>query len=135
MSTQLDFAAEVAFKQAYNGSLSGTTVVTSSAIDTATFGGLAVATSTGTTNINVNGSNAVEVSFLEGPTTDVADAVAIPARRIIHNPDVVASDTVVWASVKADARYVFVRYTPKASVTAEVHTLAALGHARDVPTY
>lgn len=133
MATKLDFGAISAYKFALAANVTGNT--NTAAIDTQGFDGVAVVTSVATSNINTNtGANAINLTFLEGDDTNIANATALNAKFVVSNPEVNASNTAFSASVKVNKRYLFAQLIPKADVTANVHVIGALGYPDHAPT-
>lgn len=133
MSTSLDFGAISAYKFAFAGAVTANT--NTAAIDTAGFDGLAVVTSVATSTIDAGtGANAIKLQFLEGDDTNIANAVALDAKFVVRNPEVAASNTAFWSSVKVNKRYLFAQLIPKDTVSANIHVIGALGYPDNAPT-
>ena len=114
--------------------VTGNTNVT--AIDTQGFEGVAVAYSIGQT---INGNPQMNISFLVGADTNVANATAINANFISKNPTAINTvNTIAWAGVGIlgggeSTRYVFPNIVANAS-NFNATVLGILGFPHVIPT-
>jgi hypothetical protein len=127
-----DFGSVSAYKFALLGNITGNTNTV--AIDTKGFEGVAVVSTVGTSNLNVEDAKTISLTFKEGDDTNISNAVALNSKYIISNPTLGASNTAYWASVVPAKRYLFATLLPTASVAANVSVSGALGFAHDAPT-
>jgi hypothetical protein len=130
-----DFGAMSAYKFAGSNAIASNTNANSLAIDTQGFEGVAVVSAVAASTLNSAADLTVSLEFLEGDDTNVSNASALGAGFIVANPDLEASNTAYWASVKPNKRYLFAKYVPSTNAAANVVTLGALGFPHKTPTY
>jgi hypothetical protein len=125
-----DFANKSAYTFVQASTITANATV--SALDTQGYEGVAYVASVATSNLS--GSNPLSLSFLEGDDTNISNATAIPAERVITNPSINASNTAFTASVVPFKRYLFATCNISAPVSANVHFVGALGYPHSSPT-
>jgi len=129
-----DFGSVSAYKFALDAAIASNTNANSAAIDTQGFEGVAVVSAVSASTLNATTSLTVGLEFLEGDDTNISNASAVAASRIISNPTLATSNTAYWASVAPTKRYLFAKYVPTTNATANVVCVGALGFPHEAPT-
>jgi hypothetical protein len=101
------------------------------AVDTEGFQSVAFVTTTGAGTVNV--TNCFTASYLESDDSDVANASAIAAARVISTVAFFESNASVVHSVVPTKQYVFQRITETGTASQLVATVAVLGDAAEIP--
>lgn len=108
------------------------------AIDTALFEGTAVAILLGDVTETINAGNGLSIAYREGDDTNVANATALAASRIIAAPEAATANAAVIHSLAPTKRYVFpevyLTNSSKSNVNANVAITGVLGYPVSAPT-
>jgi hypothetical protein len=102
------------------------------AIDTLGFESVALVAQVGAGNTDT--TNSATLTLWESNDSNVANATAISADRIIENPTLNAANTAFTVSVAPIKRYVFANVVPGATFTSNVSVVGILGDAHNEPT-
>ncbi len=110
----------------------GVANINSAAVDTAGFESVAFIAIVGTGNTTA--TNSAVLAFYESDDTNVANATAVAAGRVIKNPTINAASAAFTASVVPVKRYVFAELDPSATFGSVVGVAAVLGNPLEAPT-
>jgi hypothetical protein len=110
----------------------GVANINSLAVDTQGFESVAFLASVGTGNTTA--TNSAIIKFYESDDTNVANATAVAAGRVVKNPTINASNATFTASVVPVKRYVFAELDPSATFGSAVSVTAILGNPNFAPT-
>lgn len=104
------------------------------AADTQGFEGVAVNTVVGDqTTVNL-ADNPLNLVFFESDDTTFGNATAVPANRVIKNPEINAAQASFVASVVPSKRYLFVQVPAPSAGNVEIAVSTILGYAYESPT-
>ena len=83
---------------------------------------------------NTDATNSASLTLWESNDTNVANATAVSAARIIENPTLNAANTAFTASLAPTKRYLFANVVPGATFTSNVSVVGILGDPTETPT-